>query len=310
MSKIEWTGETWNPVIGCDKVSPGCKNCYAIRTAWIRLHNPKMKERYAGTVEKSEAGNINWTGNINMVEEVLMKPLKTKKPTVFFVNSMSDLFHKNVPFEFIDKVFAVMALCPQHTFQVLTKRADRMYEYFNSAGRMGKIWHCARVNELRMGISNRFEMEFSYPLPNVWLGVSVENEDVLKERIIYLADVPAAVRFLSCEPLLGPVDLWPWLQLTHNKWTGKPGSIINWVICGGESGPGARPMHPDWARSLRDQCKRAGVPFFFKQWGEYSPGLVPGNGDEPEYFKVGKKVAGRLLDGVLHDEFPKQVNNA
>lgn len=310
MSKIEWTGETWNPVIGCDKVSPGCKNCYAIRTAWIRLHNPKINERYTGTVEKTAAGNINWTGKINMLEEVLMKPLKTKKPTVFFVNSMSDLFHEQVPFDFIDKVFAVMALCPQHTFQVLTKRAERMYQYFDSL----KTERCPNIHLASNKSHGGYMMvrlhEDELPLPNVWLGVSVENNDAARDRIIYLASVPSAVRFLSCEPLLGPVNLWPWLELTHNKWTGKPGSIIDWVICGGESGPGARPMHPDWARSLRDHCKRSGVPFFFKQWGEYSPGLVPGNGDEPAYFKVGKKVAGRLLDGILHDEYPKQVNNA
>jgi len=199
----------------------------------------------------------------------------------WFVNSMSDLFHKEVPFNFIDKVFAVMAHCPQHTFQILTKRPERMAEYFSKNGP---------------------------PLPNVWLGTSVESADVL-HRIDELRECPASVRFLSLEPLIGDLG-------TINL------DGIHWVIVGGESGPGARPMHPNWARSLRDQCVAAGVPFFFKQWGSLFPcedkhRLVQsghycdvshcwrGPGEGVAYKRIGKHKAGRLLDGRTWDEFPE-----
>jgi protein gp37 len=292
MSKIEWTGQTWNPLIGCDKISAGCKNCYAIRTAWIRLHNPKMAERYAGTVHKTAGGDINWTGQVNVVKEALDKPLRTKKPTVYFVNSMSDLFHDAVSFSVIHDIFNTMAACPQHTFQILTKRPERMLQY---------------VNWFRRG--GRYDFTLG---DNVWIGVSVEDQKTANERILALSVVPAKVRFLSCEPLLGPIDLYPYLNLTVEGRTGKPGSAIDWVIVGGESGHGARPMHPDWARSLRDQCTSAGVPFFFKQWGEYWPGefgrlyraKTLDFADGQQMVKTGKKKAGRLLDGQLHDSFP------
>lgn len=286
MSKIEWTGETWNPLIGCDKISAGCKNCYAIRTAWIRMHNPMMAERYAGTVEKTANGSLNWTGKVNQVESVLLKPFHKKKPTIYFVNSMSDLFHEDVPFEFIDKIFAIMALSPQHTFQVLTKRAARMKEYFSDQ-RKAIIWQHARVISQRMGMDH-YSMHFPWPLPNVWLGVSVEDQTTANMRIPTLLQVPASIRFLSCEPLLGEVDLTEVMLpreygvfpeekyincLTsedddhfynkHNK--------IDWVIVGGESGPEARPMHAAWVRKIQRACQQDGVFFFFKQWGEYRP---------------------------------------
>lgn len=256
-SKIEWTDKTWNPVTGCTKVSQGCKHCYAER----------LYERFHGK------GSFK---NVTCHQDRLSQPLKWRKPAMVFVNSMSDLFHEDVPFDFIVEVFHIMSKCPQHTFQVLTKRADRMMEFMCE-------W-----------IPNPYGTPFE-PLPNVWFGVSVEDQKAANERIPFLKQVPAVVRFLSCEPLLGPLLLNMDLENLH------------WVIVGGESGHGARPMHPDWVRSIRYQCIAAGVPFFFKQWGEYSPSLVAANGDV-EYFKVGKKKAGRLLDGVLHDAFPKTYN--
>lgn len=300
MSKIEWTNETWNPIIGCDKISAGCKNCYAIRTAWIRMHNPKMAARYAGTVEKTAVGELNWTGKLNLVKEVLHKPLDKKKPSMYFVNSMSDLFHDAVPFEFIDTVYDTMDAANWHIFQVLTKRPKRMLAYYE--------WK-AEGNGLKFSV---------WPLKNVWIGVSVEDQKAACDRIPDLLKVSAAVRFLSCEPLLGSVDLSDIGidTLTCDVLSGctdpvpMPINTIDWVIVGGESGPAARPMHPDWARQLRDQCKDAGVPFFFKQWGAYKPTeeddteIAYAYNDGTMLTKPGKKKAGRLLDGKLHDEFP------
>lgn len=290
MSKIEWTNETWNPVIGCDKISPGCKECYAIRTAWIRMHNPKMATRYAGTVEKTAGGNINWTGKLNMVKEVLHKPLDKKKPSMYFVNSMSDLFHDAVPFSFIDSVYDTMDAAHWHIFQVLTKRAKRMYEFYQ--------WK-ASGNGLKFT---------TWPLNNVWIGVSTENQEAADDRLPYLHLIDAVVKFVSAEPLLGPVDLLR--EYPVGKGSVAFGALLNWVIVGGESGPGARPMHPDWARSLRDQCKELAIPFFFKQWGAYKPAeegdteIAYAYNDGTLLSKPGKKAAGRLLDGVMHDEFP------
>jgi protein gp37 len=346
-SKIEWTEETWNPVVGCDKVSDGCKNCYAIKQAYRMMHMPHSKVKYAGTVKKTEGGALNWTGQINMHEESLLKPLRTKKPTVFFVNSMSDLFHKDVPFAFINLVFGIMAACPEHTFQVLTKRPERMLDYFKYLthfmtlkfpDQIGISIHSAKIDYPR-----NLQLQRVWPLPNVWLGVSVENQKTADERIPLLLRVPAAVRWLSMEPLLGAVNIdfidapegdevgasriWP---LTGKRTdmarpcqdTGK----LNWIVVGGESGHDARPMHPDWVRSIMDQCKAADVPFFFKQWGEYMPhcqadSLLQALGNasktarefpsphNPEkvntYYKLGKHESGRKLDGVVHDEYPK-----
>lgn len=234
---IEWTEETWNPIVGCSIVSPGCTNCYA------------------------------------------MGPLARTKPTVYFVNSMSDLFHASVPDAWIDRVFAVMALCPQHTFQVLSKRSVRMREYFAGHDRVdiinGSIWSMLgtpRGSTIEHGGNWRATL----PLPNVWLGVSAERQQEADERIPDLLATPAAVRFVSCEPLLGPLDLerinrrdnarlglLDALRGQQHSYDGTAfGPRLDWVIVGGESGPGARPMHPDWARSLRNQCSAARVPFF------------------------------------------------
>lgn len=225
-SKIEWTEQTWNFLIGCDKVSTGCKNCYAITQANIRMHNPnaKMQKKFANTVKK-ENGKLNWTGHINFDEETLLKPLSNKTPTTYFVNSLSDLFHENAKDEWIDKAFAVMALTPQHTYQILTKRPERMREYLLSkvglesreetimreAAFLGNIIWDSRGNRKELyrnskNIENRRSW-VGFSLPNVWLGVSVENQKAADERIPLLLDTPAKVRFLSCEPLLEEVNL-------------------------------------------------------------------------------------------------------
>ena len=291
MSKIEWTEKTWNPIAGCDKVSPGCDHCYAL-TMSHRLSNIEHSAaKYGGTTKKA-GHKTAWTGQINLSEKDLSYPLKIKKPTTFFVNSMSDLFHVGVPFEYIDRVFAVMALCPQHTFQILTKRPERMTEYWADNNRMAYIMteldligEDPSMFEQACDTSMRI-MGTDY-LPNVWLGTSVEDQKRADERIPHLLACPAAVRFLSCEPLLGPITLecmavngWDATDCLRGIGTGSDnGKIvptkvnkIHWVITGGESGHGARPSHPDWIRSIRDQCAEAGVPFFFKQWGEWASG--------------------------------------
>jgi protein gp37 len=368
MSKIEWTEETWNPLIGCSKVSPGCKNCYAIQTAWIRQHNPKMSERYAGVVEKTPAGNLNWTGKVNVANEAIDKPLRKKKPTKYFVNSMSDLFHEAVPFEVIDKIYAIMGRCQHHVFQILTKRPERMLEYYKSDPYQRILSHAYALNlskghSLGAGIDNP-NTPGAWGWEHVWLGVSVENQQTANERIPLLLQVPAAVRFLSCEPLLGPLRLdqlireeehYAWVDncLTGFKAHGAGGwydNKIDWVIVGGESGAGARPLHPDWVRSLRDQCQKTGTRYFFKQWGEYYTHSYLSGSGQPHFRmftnmqhwvdkaqtwvrggrcisidgrkcksgkdfkecaypvvimdKVGKKKAGRLLDGREWNEFP------
>ena len=464
-SKIEWTDATWNPVTGCTKVSAGCKNCYAERLF------PKV---YPGR---------KFT-DVQCHPERLEQPLRWRKPRRVFVNSMSDLFHKAVPDEFIDQVFAVMALCSQHEFQCLSKRPKRMMEYINGQGRdfsiareIGRIrdrrtgtdlatkeaarlsasaWSGERLSEAgrnapvqtsKGGISHKrrispynnddqreencngsascdlgpsqwttntgrtddqprerpqvgelagksgigdllgtedtcdrgssqkemeaqgivtsqnppnrsrcvgdqatqgngdhgqgacgeirneqkghvcnllqedLETHLVWPLPNAWLGVSIEDQATADERIPLLLQTPAAVRFVSYEPALAPIALRDeWMHLGCRPTMDlPPGSgKCDWLICGGESGPKARPMHPDWARSVRDQCQAAGVPFFFKQWGEYCwPGQMSEDtwrevdavvnlaGIPGKPYRVGKKKAGRLLDGKKWSEFPK-----
>ena len=379
MTKIEWTEQTWNPIVGCSVVSPGCTNCYAMRMAARLAHNPQTPQ-YAGTIQMTRAGAV-WTGKLARAPEyALLAPLRRNKPTMYFVNSMSDLFHENVPDEWIDRVFAVMALCPQHTFQVLTKRAERMREYLTFGGGDGKRdvrnriafnavihvmnrWHQRWIEEGIDGPhrSRAIAACTAWPLPNVWLGVSTEDQARSNERIPDLLATPAAVRFVSAEPLLGPIDLnkvaapekvedqdWGFDALAKGdtyyqrieRELDPPiydvgdgpyrDSALDWVIAGGESGPNARPMHPDWARSLRDQCAAADVPFFFKQWGEWAPHRPAAGGDlggdlradrvrhvqrerEPDgHFRegdlymrrTGKRAAGRHLYGVLHDAIP------
>ncbi len=296
---IEWTEETWNPTVGCSRVSPGCDSCYAIGVA-----HRAMQPAHEGLTIKRPGGRTDWTGVVRCLPERLDVPLRRRKPTTFFVDSMSDLFHPDVPLPFLNQVVVTMANAPQHTFQVLTKRPQRMAKYFRALLVASPAWLRA--------------------MPNVWLGTSIES-DRYAFRADHLRATPAAVRFLSLEPLLGPL---PSLDL----------SGIDWVIVGGESGPGARPMHPDWVRDIRDRCVAAGVPFFFKQWGGWAPvewgsnewiaggrflepsggwrawepGEVPAPPSERCQFMqlVGKKAAGRLLDGRTWDEMPTRVEVA
>lgn len=316
---IEWTDATWNPVTGCDKVSPGCDRCYAETFA----------ERWRGT-----RGHYFETGfDVQLRPDKLDLPLRWTKPRRIFVNSMSDLFHDKVPDEYIARVFAVMALAPQHTFQVLTERHGRMRSLLNSAyflQAVGRVW-AEPPSDWPLPRDWRVPV---WPLPNVWLGVSVEDQKRADLRIPALLDTPAAVRWISAEPLLGPVNLH-----TDPIEAGTPfwGSQLDWVVVGGESGPGARPMHPDWARSMGDQCVAAGVPFLFKQWGEWVPERLGLHGcNAPAAFlstggqvrllvdgkpahapfapagdmtirRVGKKRAGRELDGRTWDQYPETV---
>jgi protein gp37 len=297
---IIWTETTWNPVRGCSKVSPGCANCYAERMA-ARFCGPG--EPYHGTIADGR-----WTGKVRLEEDALTAPMRWRKPRRIFVCSMSDLFHPEVPDSYIGKIFGVMAEAHQHTFQVLTKRAQRMLEWSKS------VAHYPKGDRSKSPVPG-------WP-PNVWLGVTAEDQKRVDERIPLLLQTPAAVRFVSCEPLLGPVDLAKagavWSDMNDKIIPGCRSigtKEINWVIVGGESGPGARPMHPDWARGLRDQCQAAGVPFLFKQWGEWGPrtgdqgvpdyAFFKGPGAECHVWRVGKKAAGRLMDGRTWDEFPK-----
>ncbi len=279
-TKIEWTDATWNPITGCSVVSPGCTNCYAMGLAGTRLRNHPSR---AGLTNDSRAGPV-WNGQVRFNENWLDQPLRWRKPRMIFVCAHGDLFHESVPDEWIDRVFAVMALAPQHTFQVLTKRAERMREYIASAN-FGEVdrWTKPLLTTMRRAkTGSRFVVE-EWPLPNVWLGVSVEDQTRADERIPRLLNTPAAVRFISAEPLLGPVDL---TMCTYdgmvriNALTGEGGwpvphaicgPALDWVIVGGESGRNARDMNPDWARSLRDQCKAADVAFFMKQMAHKAP---------------------------------------
>lgn len=242
---IEWTEVTWNPTTGCDKVSPGCDNCYALTLA--------KRLQAMGAAKYTNDGDPRTSGpgfGITVHESALEQPFKWRSPRVVFVNSMSDLFHAKVPLDFVQRVFDVMAATPQHTYQVLTKRSARLPKIAD---------------------------KLTWP-DNLWLGVSIEDNDHLY-RVQHLTKVPAAVRFLSCEPLLGPL---PDLDLDG----------IGWVITGGESGPGARPVQADWVREIRDKCIDAEVPFFHKQWGGRTP-----------------KAGGRDLDGSLWSQMPgnKQI---
>lgn len=274
MSKIEWTEETWNPVTGCTRVSAGCEHCYAERQSF---RNEAMGIKQYQGITKKVGDKIRWTGKIGFAEHLLDKPLRRKKPTTYFVNSMSDLFHEDVPFEYVDKVFAVMALCPQHTFQVLTKRPERMADYAGSTDAFVRV--VATAMALTRGTGAELELRRvddyrdGFQIPNVWLGTSVENAETM-HRIDTLRKVPAAIRFLSLEPLLGPL---PDLNLEG----------IDWVIVGCESGPGARPMELDWVYKILDRCQTAKVPFFFKQ-------MIVGV----------KKTGLPELDGKVWDEMP------
>lgn len=352
-TKIEWTrgadgapGATWNIITGCDMVDAGCTNCYAMQLAGSRLrHHPSRKG-----LTRVTGGRAKWTGEVRFNEGWLDQPLRWSRPRRIFVCAHGDLFHPAVPDEWIDRVFAVMALCPRHTFQVLTKRPERARHHLQkltddgAADRLSAEagawfgdeadvfvanwingWSCPVETPNDKNPSNGSVRR--WPLPNVWLGTSASDQASADLRIPHLRAAPAAVRFLSAEPLLGP------LVLKHLI-AGHPGYALqdvgvqlldhgrlDWVIVGGESGPHARPMHPDWARSMRDQCVAAGVPFFFKQWGEWAPAIGKavthrwdgealrqfegGRVDGAGMARVGKKAAGRLLDGRTWDEMPE-----
>lgn len=335
-SAIEWTDATWNPITGCTLVSEGCRHCYAAQLAATRLKNHPSRQ---GLARLNAAGEAKFTGEVRFNEQWLADPLRWKRPRMIFVCAHGDLFHESVPDEWIDRVFRVMAIAKQHTFQVLTKRPARARSYLSREGR-------------EMNIRSK---SLGWPLQNVWLGTSIEDQATADTRIPDLLETPAALRFVSAEPLLGPVDLthiqdgvdddfsdcgghpdphYPidsvgWGRtdaLTGYYWstTQTPDGVvdraneqvviyqptIDWVICGGESGPHARPMHPDWARSLRDQCVAAGVPFFFKQWGAWLPAgqlMADGRTWAPECgnaLHATKSLSGRSLDGKIWNQMP------
>jgi protein gp37 len=276
---IEWTDATWNPVTGCTEVSPGCDHCYAKTFA----------ERWRGT-----PGHYFEHGfDVQLRPDKLDMPLRWKKPRRIFVNSMSDLFHDQVPDSYIARVFAMMAWAPQHTFQVLTKRHARMRSLLNSTAFQSAVSDA--IVDYDNGQAVQVFWGADWPLKNVWLGVSTENQQWANIRIPALLDTPAAVRFISAEPLLGSISLMRWL----NGGFGTVAPDLHWVIVGGESGPGARVMSPDWARDLRDECVAADVPFLFKQWGAWRP-----VNDKDTMQRLGKHAAGRELDGRTWDQYP------
>lgn len=264
-SNIEWTQATWNPIVGCTRVSAGCDHCYAV-TMTHRLETMEHT-KYAGLTVLNPRGDRHFNGKVRCVPEALEIPLRWRKPRRIFVNSMSDLFHAKVPFEFIDKVFAVMALCPQHTFQILTKRPERMAEYFNKGGvDINAFTEAFRLAPKGLKIGDGLNItDGKWLLPNVWLGTSCEDQAAADERIPHLLQCPAAVKFLSCEPLLGPIDLDAALW-THRV-RGQEQDAVDLVIVGGESGPGARPCDIGWIGSIVEQCRAAAVPCFVKQLG-------------------------------------------
>ena len=303
MTTIEWTrgddgrpGETWNPTTGCDRVSAGCDNCYALTLA--------KRLKGMGSAKYQRDGDPRTSGpgfGLTVHEDALNLPRRWRKPRRVFVNSMSDLFHPKVTDEFLAKVWAVMAASPQHVFQILTKRPTRMRSLLSDPN--GEFqsevggWRYMH-GETDTTILTPEIPSWGWPLPNVHIGVSVEDQEQADRRIPPLERTPAAVRFISAEPLLGEILL------------GDHQRSLDWVIVGGESGPHARPMHAAWARSLRDQCETAGVPFFFKQWGEYAPtGAKVARRSTgwvmvEEIKRVGKRAAGRELDGQLWEQFP------
>jgi len=353
-TKIDWCDTVWNQVTGCLPVSAGYDNCYASR----------MAKRLAGRCGYPADDPFKVTFHPDKLE----LPMTWKKSRRIFVNSMGYLFHEDVEFSAIDQIMAYIALCPQHTFMVLTKRPEIMKKYFLTKDRDERIgWQAHNICE-----NTKHELDYSianalihgpgkvsnlpdniapphpnlWPLPNLWLGVSVENQETADERIPILLDTPAAHRLISCEPLLGVLNLRNYLALFKcGAWgchamlfenelvyhykddddyddqeigvpkcpycdsdafttsDSYPDDTIDWLVCGGETGPNARPCHPDWVRGLRDQCQAAQVPFFFKSWGEW----VVGDQDPLEIIRVGKKKVGRLIDGREWRELPEGV---
>lgn len=306
---IEWTkirrpdgsvlkGATWNIITGCSVVSEGCKRCYAMKLAGTRLRNTPSR---AGLTIDTKAGPV-WNGQVRFNEKWLDQPRRWRNPRGIFVCAHGDLFHESVPDEWLDKIFGIMDsnATKQHIFQVLTKRPQRMHDYMK-----------------------RYAAKMMGPPTNVWFGVSVENQEAANERIPLLLQTPAMVRWISAEPLLGPLDLTNVNR--HNAFTGEHaqenaytkdyGGGLHWVVVGGESGRDVRPIHPAWIRDIRDQCKAARVAFFFKQWGAWLGPHQDGNPEcDPQEINasdmainVGKKRAGRLLDGRTYNEYPGEI---
>jgi protein gp37 len=345
-SAIEWTDSTWNPIrarnlttgkIGshCEHATTGCEHCYAEGINKRLGTGLPFKPGHRADIE------------IFLDEKMLLAPLCWKRPRRIFVGSMTDLFADFVTDEMLDRIFAVMALAPQHTFQLLTKRPERMRKYLTPTteipvlGRLPleRVHFEAQSDEEPWPSLKKYGNLYSlycsvpWPLPNVWCGVSVERQEEADERIPLLLQTPAAVRFISAEPLLAPIDL---TEITHAPghalhalWglkaetdgTAHYGPKLDWIICGGESGPHARPMHPDWARSLRDQCQAADAAYFFKQWGQFIPESCAARDHQGAhtsqtlgracikqageiFWSVGKRAAGRLLDGREHNDMP------
>lgn len=323
MSKIQWTEKTWNPLIGCSKASAGCKNCYAERDAprvLSRLEATAKSEKALATVEAYQKavrrgdGTLRWSGVAVTIPHKLAEPLGWRKPMLVFVNSMSDLFHPTVADEYIAAIFGVMAATPHHTYQVLTKHPDRAAKWFQWVESKGGR-RCEKWDDVEPGImlghqSERFGVAWpkdtpvclSWPLPNVWLGTSVEDQANADARIPYLLQCPAAVRWVSYEPALGPVDFWPFFSDASGDGPrcnpdGSP--ALGWIVVGGESGPGARPFDPTWAGSVITQCAEAGVPVFVKQMGSKPHGLKLKDrkgGDMTEWFS-----------GLRVRQWPKEV---
>ncbi len=355
-TSIEWSDATWQIVTGCSVLSPGCTNCYAMRLAGTRLRNHASRE---GLTKATKAGPV-WNGEVRFNRVWLAQPLEMRRPRMIFVAAHGDLFHEGVLDEWLDEIFAMVAMSPQHTFQVLTKRPERMRAYLADRGTPVRV-ALAAAQIAYAGESGLLQVDVpaardAFPLPNVWLGVSAEDQRRADERVPILLDTPAAVRWVSAEPMLGPIDFtriagdigvglhsYDALRgLNIHQDDGDQATRVNrldWIVVGGESGPGARPMHPNWARSIRDQCAEAGVPFLFKQWGawgraspkpsgtpgryafasapphsDFMPAMIVPIDTYPRQIDlfggaivmelVGKKATGRRLDGVLHDGFP------
>ncbi|MEO0485287.1 MAG: phage Gp37/Gp68 family protein [Pseudomonadota bacterium] len=395
-SPIEWTDATWNPITGCTLVDDGCRNCYAAELAATRLKNHPSRK---GLARRNAVGIAKFTGEVRLNERWLLDPLKWSKPRMIFVCAHGDLFHPSVPDEWIYRVFGIMASCPWHTFQVLTKRPDRAQQFLEKAhfGVMGeatdivcdpcrpltgKVALSAQPQHDKLAQSHGKHVLrlHQWPLANVWLGTSISDQISADERVSDLLTANAAVRFVSAEPLLGRIQLdrlcefvdtfedagghpdpaWPlaaqdatWLNALSGKMGAEArgpsgdrlgssevgleflGGKLDWVICGGESGRRARPMHADWARSLRDQCLEAAVAFHFKQWGAWlpedqaCPSLLDGSpvdsidqwnwseaeelgalhfwGDHSASIRLAKKHSGRFLDGRTWDQFPESA---
>jgi protein gp37 len=320
---IEWSNATWNPTRGCSRVSAGCDNCYAVG----------VSHRFSGVGLPYEGltvlrnGKPDFNGKITLAEEHLLDPLRWKKPKKIFVNSMSDVFHHNVPDSYIDRMFAVMALATQHTFQLLTKRPERMQAYMKDIADKGSDRIRAAINQIPNGMGDR-RGALEIPLFNVWLGVSVEDQKAADWRIPILLGTPAAVRFISAEPLLGSIDLKPYLLMPRgadpdnihypknfDKWTeaertkwcqdtarhtymAQRENILDWVIVGGESGPGARAFNVQWAKRVVKDCKKAGVAVFVKQLGSHT--VMPYKGKERL-----DRITGNFIDNEVGVRFIK-----